>query len=133
MKEGAIVNACFKWLWLHNVYCWRQNTGAYKPEGSNRYIHYGTPGASDIIGLCGASGRMICVECKTAKGRLSPLQEAFKKHIEDHNGVYIVARSVDDLEANKTAILAKVYPPAWADGATSDNRVKPTGKHGAVV
>ena len=81
------------------------NTGAYKPEGSNRYIRYGTPGASDIIGLTKA-GRGIYVECKSARGKLSPLQETFKERIESHKGIYILAKSIDDLEWRKSEIIA---------------------------
>lgn len=104
VPESAVVNACIKWLWANGVYCWRQNTGAFKPKDSNRFIRYGIPGCADILGV--AKGRFIAIECKSARGKTSPLQEAFKKHIEDHGGIYIVARSIDDLEALKGEILA---------------------------
>ena len=81
------------------------NTGAYKPEGSDRYIRYGTPGGADIIGLT-RRGQFIAVEAKTARGKLSPLQEAFRQHIEAHNGLYVVCRSLDDLEARRREIAA---------------------------
>lgn len=132
MKESLIVDQCIKWLWAHGCYVYRQNTGAYKPEGSNRYIRYGTPGGSDIVGVS-PYGRALFIECKTAKGQLTPLQEAFRERIEEKNGIYILARSIDDLEAFKTAILAKQYPPMYAQGAVPDHRIKPTSKHGAVV
>lgn len=141
--ESQIVNMCIRWLWLHKCFVWRNNSGAYRPEGSNRYIRYGTPGSADIIGTT-AGGRFLACECKTAKGKLSPLQQAFKQHVEEHNGIYILARSVDDLEAffypktPKGEInadnqiikdgLITHYPPALAEDALRDYRVKPTGR-----
>lgn len=72
---------------------------------TNRFIRFGTPGSSDIIGVT-RSGRALFVECKSAKGKLSPLQETFKLRIGQHNGIYILARSVDDLIAHAGEILA---------------------------
>lgn len=109
--ESLIVNSCMHWLWAHGCFVWRNNSGAYKPEGSQRYIRYGTPGSADIIGTT-RTGAFLACECKTAKGKLSPLQKAFKQHIEEHNGIYILARGIDDLEAQKDKIgSAFFYPP----------------------
>ena len=108
MSEGQVVNACIRWLLLNKCFVWRNNTGSYKPEGSNRFIRYGCKGSPDIIGLT-PSGRFIGVECKFGKGKLTELQEAFGERIEDSNGIFIVAYSVDDLEANKEVICSDQY------------------------
>lgn len=100
MTEGQVVNACIRYLWLKGCFVWRQNTGAYKPEGSNRFIRYGTPGCPDIVGLT-PSGRFLGVECKVGLAKQTPHQVTFQNHIERHNGIYILARSIDDLEARK--------------------------------
>ena len=42
-------------------------------------------------------GITLWVECKSATGRLSAAQEAFRADVESHGGTYVVARSVDDL------------------------------------
>jgi hypothetical protein len=119
-------------LWAHGCYVWRQNTGAYKPEGTNRYIRYGTPGCADIIGL-NSHGRFLAIECKAGKNTLSEQQEIFGERITEHNGIYIVAYSVEDLELQKEQILAKQYPPMLADGALRDHRVKSTGKSPSLL
>jgi hypothetical protein len=43
-------------------------------------------------------GRFLGVECKGARGRLSPEQKAFGEAVAERGGVYVVARSVADLE-----------------------------------
>lgn len=55
----------------------------------------GIPGQSDLTGILG-DGRFVGVEVKSATGRLSERQVAFKEMVERFNGVYLVARSVDD-------------------------------------
>ena len=42
-------------------------------------------------------GRTIYIECKTATGRLSAHQEAFRDAIEAHGAEYIVARCLEDV------------------------------------
>lgn len=103
MSENQVVNACIRWLWLHGVYCWRNNSGGYKSDKGN-FIRYGHKGSSDIIGIT-PSGRFISVEAKHGKNKLQPSQEEFRDKILACNGIYIVAYSTDDLEARKNEIV----------------------------
>lgn len=103
MREGQLVNVCIQWLYLNGCFVWRNNTGGYKPEGSDRYIRYGTPGSPDIIGVTPA-GRFIGVECKVGSNSLSDKQCQFQSKIEGKKGLYIVVREIDDLEDRKTEI-----------------------------
>jgi len=105
VSESQIVNACIRWLWYNKCFVWRNNSGAWKPEGTNQFIRFGHVGSADIIGLT-PSGRFLSVECKSAKGKLSTPQELFGERIRNSNGLYIVARSTDDLEQHKVDILA---------------------------
>lgn len=108
MSENQVVNACIKWLFANKCFVWRNNSGAYKPEGSKRFIRYGCKGSPDIIGMT-PSGRFIGVECKYGKGKLTEPQERFGENIESSNGIFIVAYSIDDLEANKEVICSTHY------------------------
>jgi hypothetical protein len=98
--EGAVVKVCLEYLALRGIYAYRQNTGAAEYQnktGKKRFVRYGKPGASDIVGLL-PGGRFIAVECKAPRGRLSELQAAFLQDIERMGGLAVVARSVEDLE-----------------------------------
>src|SRR4051812_9720741 len=70
--EGAIVNACIKWLWAHGIKARRQNTGAHKKEYTRKdgttgasWIRYGKKGAGDFIFCLKPHGRYGEIECKT--------------------------------------------------------------------
>ena len=99
--ESLVVNACLRWLWLKGCFVYRNNTGGWKVPNSNRVIRYGFPGSADIIGVT-PSGRFIACECKAPNGYgLTDRQRHFQARIEENKGIYVVARSVDDLENKK--------------------------------
>lgn len=101
--ESQVLRSCIAWLYWKKIYHFRLNTGAYKTE-TGQYVKYGLPGASDILALI--RGVLVCIEVKSAKGKLSPNQIAFKEAIEKNGGVYIVARSPDDLERELKPLLS---------------------------
>lgn len=102
--EGMIVKACIQWLFAHGCYVWRNNSGGFRDK-RNRTVRFGHKGSADIIGVT-ASGQFISVECKTAIGRLRPEQKLFRDRIQEKAGIFILARSTDDLEARKREIMA---------------------------
>ena len=55
-------------------------------------------GWPDITGLL-PDGRFIGVECKAPTGRQSPAQKQMEESIRSRNGIYILARSIDDVAA----------------------------------
>lgn len=95
MSETQLVKSILEAV-NHYGYFWRNNTGATRiGDGrSARFVRYGLPGSADIIGVC--QGRFIAIEVKTRTGRQSDTQREFQRHVEQHGGVYVLARSVDD-------------------------------------
>lgn len=77
---------------------WRNNTGATR-FNEKYYVQFGFPGSPDII--CVLGGRFIGIECKSQKGKLNANQEKFKAELERSGGLYIVARSIDDVMNNQ--------------------------------
>jgi len=55
-------------------------------------------GWPDITGLT-PDGRFLGVEVKAAGGRQSPVQKHMEQQIRQRHGLYILARSVEDVEA----------------------------------
>lgn len=111
MNESAVLHACIQWLWANRCFIWRNNTGAYKKHyqrkdgsQSDHWIRYGLNGSADILGMT-PNGRFLAVETKAAGNDLSPAQARFRDQVIAHNGLYILARSIDDLEANRLLIL----------------------------
>lgn len=89
---------------------WRNNSGllfAPGPGNTMRRIRASVEGAPDLIGLL-RGGRFLGVECKAERGRQSPAQVAFQKMIEAMGGVYILARSAEDVR--------RQLPEGWDRG-----------------
>lgn len=95
-KEGAALTEVVKALKSHPdvAWCERQNSGAAKVGG--RYIRFGWPGCSDVIGQF-RDGRFLACEVKTATGKLRPEQAAFLALIRASGGVAFMARDVHDV------------------------------------
>lgn len=58
-------------------------------------VRVGTKGVSDTLNCL--KGRFIAVEMKTGSGRLTLEQKNFGKAVERAGGIFIQARSIDDI------------------------------------
>lgn len=113
MKEGDVLRSCRQWLEAHGLQPLRNQTGQFKRtkfDKYNRERHYwiraGRLGSGDIT-VCGAGGRWIEIECKGPGGKQSAAQKERQKHVDAMGGLYILARSADDLEAWKEQIVGQ--------------------------
>jgi hypothetical protein len=98
---------------------WRNNVGAAVPVSVVRFaaaalrkgnvagalamldqarpIAFGVEGAADLSGIL-ATGRRLEIEVKSETGRQRPQQKLYEAMIQKHNGLYVLARSVSDVE-----------------------------------
>ena len=96
IPESAVLSQCLAWLHVRGIFAWRNNIGAAKTE-DGRFVRFGIPGASDIIGVL-PGGRFLAVECKRSTGgRVSDQQKAFLEKIEKAGGLAVIATSLEDL------------------------------------
>jgi hypothetical protein len=105
IRESEIVKAILEYLKLKGIYCFRNNTGAFKSvyKGKQRFHRYGEVGSSDIIGIT-KKGLFLAIEVKRPGGKPTDKQIEFMGHINRNGGIAFVAYSVDDVE--KTLISA---------------------------
>ena len=101
MKEKEIENNILEYLsYLPDCKYWKnQSAGIYdSARGTYRksFNKYHINGVADILGIM--KNKFICIEVKTAKGRLSPAQKTFLKEVSDLGAIAFVARSVDDVK-----------------------------------
>lgn len=88
---------------LPGSFFWRQNTGASKfsgDSGKNYYVKFGVKGSADIQGTLKTEwgGQSIAIECKRLKGGVqSQDQKNWQRNFERGGGIYILARSVEDV------------------------------------
>ena len=102
ISESAILAAVLIRLQYDRRVAWveRMNTGAVAVgEGkSRRFVRFGFPGCSDIIGMM-KDGRFLAIEVKSRIGRATEAQAAFLERVRANGGVSGIVRSVDDLES----------------------------------
>jgi hypothetical protein len=96
--EAEIQKAIIQYLRAKGIFYWRNNTGAMKTQ-DGRFLQWGAVGSPDIIAIRPQDGKFCGIECKTPKGVQSPAQRQFQANTEQANGIYILARSVDDVIA----------------------------------
>lgn len=72
---------------------WRNNCGVARR--GKQLIRFGVPGQADISGIM-QGGRRLEIECK-AGTRQTKEQRAFQAMIERFGGLYVLAKSTDDV------------------------------------
>jgi hypothetical protein len=81
---------------------WRNNTGVARI--GRRVVRFGVPGQADLTGIL-PDGRRLEIEVKSADGRQTEEQRNYQSMIERFGGVYVLARSVDDVTSALQAHL----------------------------
>ena len=105
-KEGDIVKAILDYLAYKKITAWRNQSGArfgyHTDKDGNRKqwaIRMSKKGVSDIIGIMpDGSGRILCLEVKTPKGKLTEEQALFLGEVVEKGGVAEVVRSIEDVQ-----------------------------------
>jgi len=94
--ERAIQKAILVWLRTQGCLAVVTDAGAAYRAG----VFFGDAipaGWPDITGLL-PDGRFIGIECKAPKGRQSAVQKRMAQEIHRRQGIYILARGVEDVE-----------------------------------
>jgi hypothetical protein len=62
-------------------------------------VRFNPKGTADLVGLMLPHGRMLMIECKGPGGRQSAEQKVMQRVVTRFGGLYVVARSVADVDA----------------------------------
>jgi len=125
MSERDILNAIIReYGTRQDMRIWRNNSGGAVPWETvsrsvkllevgrvreaisvlrSRSVSFGVPGQADITGLI-AGGRRLEIECKTDSGRQSEDQKNYETMIDKFGGLYVLARSVEDVRTALNSI-----------------------------
>lgn len=100
MKEDAIEFKILQWLNANGVFAWKVNVRGYYDEKrgfwrKNNNI-YAINGQSDIVGVL-PDGKLLAIEVKGKKTRVSLDQEHFIHCVKEKDGVAFIARSIQDV------------------------------------
>ena len=98
--ESLVLAEILRWLAKEhpNYLTWRNSTGAMHGVDTGTFVRFGLVGSSDIICITPPNGRFVGIECKRRNGGVQTKeQKAFQRAVERVGGVYILARSVEDV------------------------------------
>ena len=113
MSESDIQKSILDYLAAEHIFALRMNSGTTLAthNGKTRAIRMQAPGTADILAfkqikihcrVCESFPDQrplpLWIEVKSATGKLSKFQKSFKKQVEEHGHMYIVARSIEDVK-----------------------------------
>lgn len=99
ITANALTKQCLRLFDMKGFYVWRQNNGGvYDPVKKVFRSNSSTPGISDILGYHRKTGKILAVEIKIGKDKLSPYQEQFLSSVSKSGGYAFVIKSTEQLE-----------------------------------
>ena len=103
MNEKAVQNAILREFGTRrDMRLWRANVGVARLGGPHRnggrVVRFGLVGQADLTGIL-PNGLRLEIEVKSNGGRQSPEQCRYQVMIQRFGGVYVLARSVEDVWA----------------------------------
>lgn len=114
IAERDVKASCIQLLEQWGLHVIRNNTGLFSKiyknisGGTSRnWIHSGLEGSGDLL-ACTKTGKWLEVEVKGTKGTQRPEQKLRQQHVERFGGIYILARSLDDIIARQREIIGEV-------------------------
>jgi hypothetical protein len=80
-----------------DIMMFRINVGKFRPlDGGPRVIQSAPEGTPDLLGVI-APGRAFAIEVKAQRGKQRDVQAAWQVAWEKRGGIYVLARSLDDV------------------------------------
>ena len=96
MTEQEILNEILRVFGTDlRIRLWRANTGVARM--GRRVVRFGVPGQADLTGIL-SGGIRLEVEVKAEGGRQTAEQKNYQAMIEGLGGVYVLAKSVEDVQ-----------------------------------
>jgi hypothetical protein len=103
--EKSTQAAILEWLGYRRIFHYRNNSGGFR-DANKHFYRFGALGSPDIV--CVIGGIYVGIEVKDLKGRQNPNQVEFQSQLEKAGGIYVVARSIEDVEAALSPLVAGV-------------------------
>lgn len=95
LSEKQVQNAILRAFGTRpDMRLWRANAGVARID--RRTVRFGVPGQADLTGIL-PGGVRLEIEVKSAAGQQSEAQQNYQRMIERFGGLYVLARSVNDV------------------------------------
>lgn len=94
--SNELTGQILKFLFDQGVFAWRASSTGIYDKKLGVYRTAPKKGVSDILAVY--KGRLIAIEIKIGKDRLSPEQEGFLKNVERAGGLWFVAKEFKEFK-----------------------------------
>lgn len=98
VKETAVVRQileAIQLLYPTRIWAWRNNSGALATAAGS-FVKFGATGSADILGVIRPSGRLLALEVKVGRGRVSEAQDRWLKEAMSFGALACVVWSLDE-------------------------------------
>jgi len=97
-NTNNLTKSIVNYLNMSHHFAWRNNNAPTFDRKRNVYRSNNTlKGISDILGIHRDSGKMIAIEVKVGRDKLSKEQTEFLNRVSKMGGIVLVAKSIDDV------------------------------------
>ena len=90
-----LTNQIIDFIYRQGGYAWRASSAGIYDQRKQAYRTAAKKGVSDILACLPPAGRLVAVEVKIGKDRLSPEQEGFIQNIRHAGGAAFVAKDFE--------------------------------------
>jgi hypothetical protein len=104
--EQAIQRQILEYLNWKHIFAWKVTTTGIYVKARNTWIPNQAPGVSDILGVL-PGGRLLAIEVKAPKGKVSFNQQQFIDRVNENGGLAFVAYSIEEVEAHLNGNIGK--------------------------
>ena len=96
-------------LYERGAYAWRANSVGFFDKKLGLYRPAAKKGVSDVLACY--EGKLIAVEVKIGKDKLSPEQEGFQRSIQSAGGVALVVDSFENFKSQFASAMKELTIP----------------------
>ena len=97
-ESNNLTREILNFLYKNGIFCWRVSTTGIFDRAKGIYRPGGKRGVSDILAVLPPTGRLLAVEVKIGKDKLSPEQEGFLANVVHAGGLSFVAKDLDSFK-----------------------------------
>jgi hypothetical protein len=95
-READILHAILAYLSCAGILHWRVSVSAVFLDGGRAFSRNQMKGFPDVAGVL-SGGRLLAIEVKRPRGRLSPKQVDWRVKLEAAGALYILATKLEDV------------------------------------
>lgn len=109
--SADLTNQVINFIYRQGGYAWRASSTGVYDEATQSYRTAAKKGVADVLAVLPPSGKLLAVEIKIGKDRLSQEQDGFLKNVSHVGGIAIIVKTFDQFLWKTSVIFAGTQIP----------------------